>query len=114
MSEASSPNLPAIGPGSKAESGTSNVSVNVGSTTGGPEHQDHQPTKALKEYWPIILFLISVVFSAGVLWQKVDTLEERQAKFETTVTEQLNAISKKIDDIPVINWGVPAAKTNDF
>jgi hypothetical protein len=97
MSETTNPGV--ISPFVKAESGKADVSVNVGTAPAPHDPSPASKSSILKDSWPMIAFLIGAVFSAGVLWNKVNNLEKQQDTFRVEVQASFAAVNKKLDDL---------------
>ena len=109
MSETTNPGV--ISPFVKAESGKSEVSVHVGTPPAPTDPTPATKSSVLKDSWPMIAFLIGAVFSAGVLWNKVNNLEKQQDTFRVEVQASFKSINEKLDAMTFIA-AVPS--TDDF
>ena len=112
MSESTNPGV--ISPFVAAESGKSNVSVNVSSPTVHADPGGGAKGNFVRDNWAIIAFMIGAVFSAGILWNKVDQLEDRQARLRADMNTGFKSVSDKLDTMTFFSFTPPASKPNDF
>ena len=112
VSETTNPAIPIPGFASKSEGGASSVTVSVGTPPAPHDPGGASKTGGIREYWPMIAFLVGAVFSAGVLWNKVDQLETQQASLEKKLDKNFKALSEKLDDITVMS--ILGSTSDDF
>ena len=79
-----------------ADSGKSEVNVTIGSQPNAVAPGSDPKSNFLRDNWPMFAFLIGAIFSAGVLWNKVDQLEKSQDSFKAEIRSALRDINGKL------------------
>jgi hypothetical protein len=111
LSETTNPGFP-LPHLTTAESGKSEVSVHVGTPAAPPDPGGAAKGNFVRDNWAMIVFLIGAVFSAGILWNKVDQLEKQQVTLKADMTKGFESLGEKMDTFTIMSMTNPTS--DDF